>query len=156
MNAPTLPTGEIARLGKEIYERDIRERSKMPTTERSSSLTWIPAIGRLGTMLLTQRNACGEAPQRGQRLERAGGISRAAALRCAASAEKPVIEGVVNAANEPVIPSPCRDHRGGRGVLRPSSIPASTGFSPCRPHWCRSWEFPSSASAGRLSPTAVR
>ena len=50
MNAPTRPTAEIARLGKEIYERDIRSKVEDGHHGRSSPLTWIPAIGRLGTM----------------------------------------------------------------------------------------------------------
>ena len=104
MNAPTRPTAEIARLGKEIYERDIR--SKLEDSHHGEYVAidmetgdWTIADNRRGSV----GAFAGAAPRRSRRVDGTRRIPRFAQLRGWVTAEDWVIEGVVNAAYEAVV-----------------------------------------------------
>ena len=57
------PTEDTARLGKEIYERDIRRKVEADHEERSSRLTSTLVVGPLPTTFWQRQTVCAPAPE---------------------------------------------------------------------------------------------
>ena len=62
--APTRLKEETARLGDEIYERDIRHKVEADHHGEIVSSTWTPDSGPSATTSLTQWRVCGRSDQR--------------------------------------------------------------------------------------------
>ena len=101
--APTRPKEEVARLGKDIYERDIR--SKVEDAHHGEIVAIDVDSGHLGYRrhgLGRSGRPVGTASRPG-RLGSAGGVSDAAHLRGQFSPESRMPDGFVNANHETVV-----------------------------------------------------
>ena len=125
--APTRPRDEIARLGKEIYKRDI-----LPQVEADHFGEYVAIDVETGDWAVadTTRGALDRlraaAPAGHRRLDGARRVSGAAQLRGRVPAEDWVIEGVVNAAHEAVI---ALHLQGPEGRTRDIEAVVDTGYS---------------------------
>ena len=127
VNAPTRPAAEIARLGREIYEREIRKQVEAAHHGEVVAIDVDTGTWAVGDNVIAATGRLQEKrPEAVNVLSERVGLSCAAALRWTAPAESRVIQGVVNAAYEPVITLALQ---GPSGQSRDIEAVVDTGFN---------------------------